>query len=102
MSRSGKIAGRIYVVVIPDGSGVACPECNEILGKGKYAIGIMANERKYFVEHDPSIQCCGEDRSVPLFFDDLDEAVEMKQRVKRTDKELILQEVTSLQWPTMN
>ena len=82
MSRPRELIGIIKVVPLSDGLEAVCEKCKKILGNGEYAIGISDEDDQYFVEHDPSVECCGKERAVPLLYMDLDSAVREKDRIK--------------------
>ena len=100
MSGRNKTANICIVDLFDEELKIACDECHTILGKGIFGIGVIFNDRRYLVDHNPSVQCCKKIRSVPLLYDDEASARKMQGEIIKTVKldqnfdHLILEDIT--------
>lgn len=100
MGRHGKRSVNICIVDLREELQILCEDCLKELGKGFFAVGIVDGERKFLVEHNPSIECCKKVRSVPLLYMDEASAIQKQQEIIETVKidndlsSLILEDVT--------
>lgn len=77
-----------------------CDDCNAVLGEGSFVVGGTFNQSRFFIEHMPSLTCCGKEWHVPLLFKDKLSAVQKRDeivaQVKTADDfhRLLIQDVT--------
>jgi len=60
----------VSVVHHPAGINAGCARCRTIISSGTFAIGVQVGNHNYLVGHNPPKQCCGEEKKVPLLYDD--------------------------------
>ena len=80
-------SGVVIVLVIdsrPAGVISRCRECKTTLRQGKFTIGLIIGNEEYLVAEDSSIACCGQDKFLPLHFDDEDEAEQARDKIIET------------------
>jgi hypothetical protein len=74
----------VSVVDHPLGITAGCVKCRTVLKSGRFAIGVLIDPHKYLVGENPPIMCCGEEKKVPLLFNDLGEADAARMRTMQT------------------
>jgi hypothetical protein len=79
---------------------IFCEDCLSLLGKGLFCVGVIVDDRRFLVEHNPSLECCDKVRQVPLLYDTEVSAKHMQQEIltsvtiERNLDGLILQDIT--------
>ncbi len=74
----------ICPVDFPIGFESHCKKCGALLRGGKFAIGVIDGECRYFVCDDEPVICCKEEHCVPLLYDDEGSREEARQQVLQT------------------
>lgn len=59
----------ITVAHHPPGISVACAKCRKIIAVGYFAIGVDIGGHHYLAGQNPPMTCCGEEKKVPLLYD---------------------------------
>lgn len=63
------------------GISAGCAKCRTIIAKGQYAIRVDVGNHHYLVDHYPPKMCCGDEKKVPLLFNDEQQAVREAEKV---------------------
>ena len=74
----------VAVVDHPPGITAGCAKCRTVLKSGRFAIGVLIDPHKYLVGENPPSMCCGEEKKVPLLFNDEAAAEEAKKQTMQT------------------
>jgi hypothetical protein len=75
MKASGKEDATVTVAHHPAGIMAGCAKCRCVIASGKYAIQIAVANHRYLVGPNPPVTCCGEEKKVPLLYDEESSAV---------------------------
>lgn len=59
----------VNVLHHPAGISAGCAKCRTIIAKGQFAVGVKIGEYRYVAGNNPPKTCCGEEKKVPLLFD---------------------------------
>lgn len=76
-----KEIARAALVEHPPGIIASCGKCRTVLKSGRFAVAVLIDPYRYFVGEKPRFVCCGEEKKIPLLFDDEKSA---EQAVRQT------------------
>ena len=68
MSKGGKTINVCVVDLLGDELVYVCSECSSVLGEGGFVVGLIDGKRRFLIEHNPSLKCCGKEWHVPLLY----------------------------------
>ncbi len=59
---------KVTVLHHPPGIQAGCAKCRTILNSGTFAVRVQVGNHDYLVGNNPPKMCCGEEKKVPLLF----------------------------------